>query len=62
MAKFLPPKQMPVLKGNLSSGCAYEVYEEFEMYCLYIGNRMFCAKNRLDAIKRKIELLNKQRR
>lgn len=62
MAKFLPPKQMSVLKGNLSNGCMYEVYEEFGMYCLYIGNRMFCAKNSLDAIKHKIELLNKQRR
>ena len=62
MAKFSPPKQTPILRGNLSSGSAYEVYEEFGMYCLYIGNRMFCAKNSLDTIKHKIELLNKQRR
>ena len=53
---------MPILKGNLSNGCMYEVYEEFGMYCLYIGNRMFCAKNSLDIIKHKIEQLNKQRR
>lgn len=62
MVKFQLPKQMPVLKGNLSNGCMYEVYEEFGMYCLYIGNRMFCAKNSLDVIKHKIEQLNKQRR
>ena len=62
MAKFQPRKQVPILKGNLSNGCMYEVYEEFGMYCLYIGNRMFCAKNSLDVIKHKIEQLNKQRR
>ena len=53
---------MPILKGNLANESAYEVYEEFGMYCLYIGNRMFCAKNSLDTIKHKIEQLGKQRR
>ena len=62
MAKFSPPKQMPILRGNLSSGSVYEVYEEFGMYCLYIGNRIKKKKNSLDVIKHKIEQLNKQRR
>lgn len=56
--KWKAKKQEPILKGVLDNGQHYEIYEEFELFTVYVDGKMRSTHDTLDKAQGKLRYLN----